>query len=232
MAVRYFHEQLDEMKIDLLRMATAVDRMIADGVKAYLLRDADLAETVGRADRAVDDLERKLDEKCLRLLALDQPVATDLRYIVATMRMVVDLERVGDEMCNVADETINLSKLPFTEPHPVMRALADTAQDMFRKSVESFRTANLVMARSVRELEDEANKLHSQAVQSCFADLDANRPLARMAMHRIFVAKALERVCDLATNIAESTVFVLQGVSIKHDWGALDGMSKDQLKKK
>ena len=222
MAVRYFHEQLDEMKIDLLRMATAVDRMLADGVKAYILRDAELAQSVRRADHAVGDMERKLDDKCLRLLALDQPVATDLRYIVATMRMVLDLERVGDEMCNVADETISLSKLPFIEPHPVMRALAELAQNMFRKSVESFRTANLVMARTVRELEDEANSLHSQAVHSCFADLESNRSLARIAMHRIFVAKALERVCDLATNIAESTVFVLQGVSIKHDWGAFD----------
>lgn len=225
MAVRYFHEQLEEMKIDLLCMATAVDRMLADGIKAYILRDAGLAQSLHQADRIVDELERKLDDKCLRLLALDQPVATDLRYIVATMRMVVDLERVGDEICNVADETLSLCQLPFIEPHPVMRALGKLAQDMFRKSVESFRTANLVMAKTVRELEDEANSLHSQAVQSCFADLETNRPLARIAMHRIFVAKALERVCDLSTNIAESTVFVLQGVSIKHDWGAFDAIA-------
>ncbi len=210
--------QLDELTATLLRMASAVDEMLGMALRAFLQRDPDMARDVLDRDDAVDALDNVVDEMCLRLLALEQPVAADLRYVVAAMRLTGELERVADEACNVADHTVDMCAIPPTVPHPVMRAFADHSLTMFRSAVEAFRTRDPELARKICALEEKADDLHMRAVRTCFAELTGEEQSAQISLFRIFIARSLERVCDLATNICEQTVFAVEGSVIKHKW--------------
>lgn len=211
-------QQLDAMKSTLLCMAANVGDMLAQCLKAFLERDADLAAHVVSLDDAIDAMDNDLDELCLQLLARLQPVAADLRYVVAAMRLTSELERIADEACNIAEHTIALAKLPPTLPHPVMRTFSDHAAAMFRTALEAFRTGNSTLAREVCTMEDKADELHIQAVRTCFEALGTELHDTQISLFRIFISRSLERICDLSTNIGELTVFANEGSVIKHKW--------------
>ncbi len=211
-------QQLDAITNALLYMASAVDEMLDMTLKAFLQRDADMAGVIGAKDDVVDAMDNALDEMCLRLLALEQPVAADLRYVVAAMRLTGELERVADEACNVAEHTLELCAIPPTQPHPVMRTFAEHTLAMFRGAVEAFRTRDVELAKKTCTMEARADELHLQAVKTCFAELCGKEEDAQISMFRIFIARSLERICDIATNICEQTVFAVEGSVLKHKW--------------
>ncbi len=216
--IRHFHEQLEQAKINLLRMFALADKFLDGAVTTFLERDRAAARELIYLDDELDELENWLDDACLKMLALDQPVAADLRYIVATMRLSTDIERIGDETSGLAQQTTLLTGLDDVENLPSMEKLALLAKKMLRTSVDSFRNADAGLAREVFALEEEANALYGQTIEACLAVDNELIPDTPTAMRLIFIARCLERICDLSTNVAESTIFVLAGVSIKHHW--------------
>ena len=216
--IRHFHEQLENTKIKLLRMIAMADKFLSEAVGAFLDCDGATATRILDFDHELDELENELDDACLKMLALDQPVAADLRYIVATMRLSTDIERIGDETKGLAQQTTMLPDLADDGHIPSLEKLALLTKKMFRTSVDSFRNADAGLAREVFALEEEANALYGQIIEACLAvdnKLVSDTPTA---LRLIFIARCLERICDLSTNVAESTIFVLAGVSIKHHW--------------
>ena len=216
--IRHFHEQLENTKIKLLRMIALADKFLNEAVRAFLDCDGATAKRILDFDNELDDLENELDDACLKMLALDQPVAADLRYIVATMRLSTDIERIGDETKGLAQQTALLTSLETCGHTQSMEDLAGLTQKMFRTSVDSFRNADAGLAREVFELENQANALYGQILEECLAVDNQLIPNTPTALRLIFIARCLERICDLSTNVAESTIFVLAGVSIKHHW--------------
>ena len=211
-------QSLDVVTTTLLCMASAVDDMLVLSLKAFLDRDAEAAKVVIASDDAIDAMDNTMDELCLRLLALEQPVAADLRYVVAAMRLTGELERVADEACIIAEHTLELWSMPPFAPHPEMRSFTEHTLTMFRQSVDAFRSRNPELAKVTCGLEDAADDLNLQAAQSAFAELEDTELSARISLLRIFIARSLERICDLATNICELTVFAYEGEVIKHKW--------------
>ena len=216
--IRHFHEQLENTKIKLLRMIALADKFLNEAVRAFLDCDGATAKRILDFDNELDELENRLDDACLKMLALDQPVAADLRYIVATMRLSTDIERIGDETKGLAQQTALLTSLETCGHTQSMEDLAGLTQKMFRTSVDSFRNADAGLAREVFELENQANALYGQILEECLAVDNQLIPNTPTALRLIFIARCLERICDLSTNVAESTIFVLAGVSIKHHW--------------
>ena len=216
--IRHFHEQLEHTKIKLLRMIALADKFLNEAVTAFLHCDRATARTLIALDNELDDLENQLDDACLKMLALDQPVAADLRYIVATMRLSTDIERIGDETKGLAQQTAFITSEDPAEHPQSLEKLAHLTQKMFRTSVDSFRNADAGLAREVFALENEANALYKQIIEECLAVDNKLIPDTTTALRLLFIARGLERICDLSTNVAESTIFVLAGVSIKHHW--------------
>ena len=216
--IRHFHEQLENTKIKLLRMIAMADKFLSEAVGAFLDCDGATATRILDFDHELDELENELDDACLKMLALDQPVAADLRYIVATMRLSTDIERIGDETEGLAQQTALLTRRETCGHTQSMEDLAHLTQKMFRTSVDSFRNADAGLAREVFELENKANALYGRILEECLALDNELIPNTPTALRLIFIARCLERICDLSTNVAESTIFVLAGVSIKHHW--------------
>ena len=214
----HLERQIDQITTVLLRMVSGADTMLAECVQAFLERNVDLAKKVMDDDDSIDHLDNVVDEKCLEILALEQPVAVDLRYVVAAMRLTVNLERIADEACNIAGHTIELTAIPPSLPHPVMREFCRHALAMYRASVESFRSGDVPLARKVCDMEEQADSYYAKAVHTCFAELSGEVQSTQISLFRIFISRALERICDLSTNIAEITVFAYEGSVIKHHW--------------
>ncbi len=211
-------QQLDNLTTSFLGMAALTDDMLALALRAFLQRDAELAGAVAAKDDAVDALDNALDEMCLRILALEHPVAAHLRYVVAIMRLTGEVERIADEACNMAEHTVELRTLPLSDPHPVMRAFAEHSLQMYRSAIEAFRSRDSELAIKTRGMEELADELHMRAVQTCFAEISGQQQSAQKSLFRIFIARAMERICDLSTNICELTVFACAGDVIKHRW--------------
>lgn len=212
----YFHKQLDHLKMTLLRMAALTEKAIDKAVRAFQARDATLAQEVIEGDRQINELEVEIDRQCLSLLAREQPVARDLRFIIGAIRMSIDLERIGDQAVNVAQRTIHLTKQPAVVPPQELQALADVALDMMQVAISSFVNQNLSQARDVCQMDDEADELNYKVLRSAIRHMKEESLAIDPAVQIIITARCLERVADQATNIAESIVFILEGVNIKH----------------
>lgn len=215
----HFHAELELLTDKILRMAALSRQALADALKAFSGRDAALARQVIDRDAEINRMECDLDDASLRLLALEQPVALDLRRVVGAMRMTIDLERVGDEALHIAERAIFLSHLP---PAPVpahLDELAFRVTEMLAKSVAAFQSGDVALADEVCRMEAGIadlnvlvlkDALHLAEQESCAA-----QALER-SMHEVIAGRSLERIGDKAGNIAETTIFIVNGVSIKH----------------
>ncbi|GFK92833.1 Phosphate-specific transport system accessory protein PhoU [Fundidesulfovibrio magnetotacticus] len=213
-----FQKELEQLKVKVLQMAAYTDRALERALNAVLGRDTDLARVVIDSDREINAMECEVDNLCLRLLALDQPVAMDLRFIVASMRLVVDLERIGDEAVNIAEQSILLAQAPTGPVIPELGALSSQVSGMFRTAVNSFREQDIELARQVCAADSLADDLNVKVLKGCMELESAECGMAGLdrAIRTVMVARSMERVGDLATNIAEAAIFVVKGVSIKH----------------
>lgn len=211
-----FHKQLDHLKMTLLRMAALTEKAMEKSVQAFQTRDPALAQEVVDGDRQINELEVEIDRQCLSLLALEQPVARDLRFIIGAIRMSIDLERIGDQAVNVAQRAIHLSKqIPMVPPRELL-SLAEVALDMMRVAVSSFMNQSVSQARDVCQMDDEADELNYKVLRTAIRHMKEESLAIDPAVHIIITARCLERVADQATNIAESVIFIIEGVNIKH----------------
>lgn len=211
-----FHLDLEQLKMLILHMATLSEKALEKSVKALLGRNDTLVKTVVDGDQEINLLEVDVDRHCLRLLALDQPMARDLRFIVGSMRIAVDLERIADQAVNIAQRAKFLNDRPPLPPNRTIEGLADTALDMLRSVIMSFVDQNAEMAIDVCKMDDIADELNYKLLKEMLAYMSTETPAVERSVQTIIAARCLERVADQATNIAESVIFMVRGVNIKH----------------
>jgi len=211
-----FVKELEQLKMTILEMAALTEKAMAKAVKAFFERNSDLANEVIEGDQQINLLEVDVDRYSLRLLALDQPLARDLRFIVGCMRISVDLERIADQAVNVAERAVFLSNRPPLPYNSAMEELAETALDMLRTVIEAFVRQSPDRARDVCQMDDTADELNVIVLKSLLDYMVKEVPAVERSVQTIIAARCLERVADQATNIAESIIFMVQGVNIKH----------------
>lgn len=211
-----FHKELEELKMMILQMAALSERALEKSIRAILERDMQLADEVVESDQAINMLEVSIDRQSLRLLALDQPMARDLRFIVGCMRIAVDLERTGDQAVNIAQRAQFLSSRPPLPPNPAMEQLGQIALDMFRTVIHAFVNENSEEAMEVCQMDDAADDMNVRVLKDLLEYMVQELPAVERSVQTIIAARCLERVADQATNIAESVIFINKGVNIKH----------------
>jgi phosphate transport system protein len=211
-----FHQELEELKMTVLQMAAFSEKAMEKALRALFERNTALAEEVIHKDQELNLLEVQVDRFILKLLALAQPMARDLRFIVGCMRIAVDLERIGDQAVNIAERAQYLSGRPPLPSFPAMQELADTTMDMLRVALLAFVNLNVDQAMDVCQMDDEADELNVQSLKDLMDYMVNDTPAIQRAVQTIITARCLERVADHCTNIAESVFFIARGVNIKH----------------
>ena len=212
----HFSKKLEDLKVMVLRMAAMSESAVHKSIKAYLEGDADLAEDVIVGDDVINDMEDDIDNFSLELLALDQPMAVDLRTIIGAQRITVNLERLGDEAVNLAHRAMFLSTRPPMPHNPKMESLASTAQLMLSNSLKSYVDEDVPLAGDVCRMDDKADDLNIGILRQLVSEMVTETRIVERGVHAIIGARHLERIADLATNVAESVVFIVEGTSMKH----------------
>jgi phosphate transport system protein len=211
-----FHQNLDTLKERLLVMAGLAEQAIQRSTEAYRTRDFSLCDLVFQSEPAINRMEREIDEIAFDLLATEQPMAVDLRFILAVIRINADVERVGDQAVNIAARAVEMGAHPNPEMPVDIPKLASLAQAMVRKSLQSFIEADAEMAHTVLTMDDEVDAMNNSAFKA-LSDLIKQQPeLTPQALNTLIIARNLERVGDHATNIAEDVIFWVQGSDVRH----------------
>ena len=216
MTERHFHQELGGLKNNLLKMAGLVERAIANSIAALIDRDSSRAKEVIAGDDAINDLENTIDEQCVRLLALQQPMAVDLRLITVALKIVKDLERMGDQAVNIAERVCSLNEEPQLKPYIDLPHMARIAQQMVKDSLDSFVTGNAELAREICTRDDLVDALNNQIFRELLTYMMSDPTTITRAVHLIIIGRCLERIADHATNVAESVVYMVQARNIKH----------------
>ncbi len=208
--------ELAELRSRLLDMATIVAEQFTDAVDALLDHDVERAERVVERDREVDRLELEVDESCQRIMARHQPVATDLRTLLTVEKINTDLERIGDHCRNVARNTKYVTEVPEILDSLRLRDMSKTARRMLDDAKQAFLDQDAELARRIPDLDDEVDRLHHENFQALVEYIQSHPEHAEVAAHLITASKAVERISDHSTNIAQGVVFLIEGVDIRH----------------
>jgi len=213
---RYFHEELGQIKEKVLRLGSLVEAMVENAVASLVDRDVRLAEETIAADRKVDHLEIEIDEACIRMLALYQPAASDLRFITTAMKISTDLERAADQAVNISQRAMELAEESQLKPYIDIPLMSQLSQKMLRESLDAFVRRDAGLARAVIEEDNKVDALKTQVFRELLTFMMEDPRTIRRALHLILVSRHLERVADHATNIAEMVVFLVEGKNIRH----------------
>jgi phosphate transport system protein len=212
----HFETDMQALKNRLLGMGALVEERVHQAVISLMERRQDLAERVAADDREVNDLQIEIDDRALKLLALQQPMATDLRLITSAMKINADLERIGDQAVNIAENVLKLL------PHPPLRAIlnitrmAEIAEQMTRDSLDSFVRKDAALARSVLARDDEVDQLKDHVFRVLLTYMMADPGTIERALGLILISRNLERIADHATNIAEDVIFLVEAKDVRH----------------
>jgi len=214
--LRHFVEELEDLQGRLLEMGTLVESAIHQSVQALEERSEELARQVlGNEDR-INHLEIEIDELAVRLLALQQPMARDLRFLTAAIKINTDLERMGDLAVNIVERAMALIQRPAVKPSIDMPQMARTVESMVRKSLDAFVRREPELARSVLLADDTVDQLRDTIITELVSFMQDNPAKIPQGLDLILVARHLERIADHATNIAEDTLFLVKGVDVRH----------------
>jgi phosphate transport system protein len=214
-----FDEELNGLKEKLLLMGAKVEESIRLSMKSLMDRDSKLARQIIQGDRDINDLEIEVDEVCHRLLALHQPMASDMRFVTSSMKINSDLERMGDLAVNIAERAITLNEVAPLKPFIDIPRLAIIAQEMVKVSLDSLVNRDPVAAKKVCERDDEVDNLNDQIIRELISYMLEDRANIKRALDLILVSRYLERVADHATNVAEDVIYMVQGKDIRHHRG-------------
>jgi len=213
---RHFHEELNQVKQKTLRMGSLVEGMVERAVASLVDRDSNLAEETIAFDTKVDNLEVEIDGDCLRLLALHQPAAGDLRFITTAMKIIADLERMADQAVNISQRAIELNEEPQLKPYIDIPIMSQLSQKMLRDSLDAFVRKDVGLAREVIEADNKVDALKDQVFRELLTFMMEDPRTIPRAIRLILVSRHLERIADHATNIAEMVVFLVEGRNIRH----------------
>ena len=214
--MRKLQDEITSLKKLLLEMAALVEEMIAKSIKAIKERNMILAEDVIKSDDKINNMEIQIDKLCIKILALYHPEAKDLRTVTMIMKINNDLERIGDHAVNIAEKAIYLADKPTVKPLIDIPRMAEKAMEMLRESLDAFINKNEELAVEVCKKDDEIDSLETQVMRELVTYMISDPATIDRAIYLILVGRDLERVADLATNIAEDTFYIASGKILKH----------------
>lgn len=212
----HFQQQLAELKDKLLAMAALSQLAVESAVDAYLQRDRGLCKFVKQNERAIDTAQRELDEMAYELLAKEQPMAIDLRFILAVIKINGDLERIGDQSMSIARRTKEILLLEETELPVDFTAMGEFTTQMIRTALQALLDGDARLADSVREMDDEIDRMNRRAHGDLLRLIEQKPQCTQQAMNGILIAKNLERIADHASNIATDVIFWVRGADVRH----------------
>jgi phosphate transport system protein len=213
---RHFERDLNELKERVLWMGSLAERAVHQAVHAVLEGDASLAEKVLQEEPAINELQVEIDDRVVQLLALQQLMAADLRFVLAVSRINNDLERIGDQAVNVAQAAQRILRHPRVKPYVDLPRMSELAEGMVRDSLNALVRGNVELARSVLVRDDQVDALRDQIFRELLSYMMGDSTVVFQAFELILVAKNLERVADHATNIAEDVIYIVAGHDVRH----------------
>ena len=213
---RHFHEELDALKQTLIAMGGLVEDQIRRVMTALVERDSELDQEVIDRDAQVNAYDIEVDEKCVELLALHQPAAGDLRFITTAMKIVTDLERIGDQAVNIAQRALELNREPQLKPYIDLPRMAEKSQRMVKESLDAFVTRDTELARRVCAEDAEVDALKEQIFRELLTFMMEDARTIPRAIRLILISRFLERVADHATNIAEMVIYMVESKIVRH----------------
>lgn len=213
---KHFLRELENLKRDVTAMGGMAEAAVANATRAFLQRDGELARSVIEGDDEINALEIRIEEECLKLLALYQPAARDLRYLVSAFKIINDLERVGDLAANLAERALDREGETMRPGITELARMSDHSRDMLRRSLDAFLTLDGDRAREVMDMDDAADQSLRDLYQSQVKALEDGETGFEAALRILASAKYLERIADLSTNVAEDVVYVASGEVLKH----------------
>lgn len=213
---RQFDEELKMLKEKLLKMASLAEESIVLAVNGLKDRNENLTQKVFEGEEELNILDIEIDQHCMKLLALKQPMAVDLRFITSAMKIAVELERIGDQAVNIAERTLELIKLPPLKPLIDIPRMATLAQKMVKDSIDAFINHDDALARKVCERDDEVDDLNNQIFRELLTYMMEDPKTIKKAVDLILIGRHLERIADHATNISEDVIYFVKGKTIKH----------------
>jgi phosphate transport system protein len=211
-----FDDELKELRERILKLGCMVENAIRDSVKALVERDSELAREVIKRDHLINALDVGIDEECVRLIALRQPMARDLRLITTAMKITTDLERMGDLAVNIAERALELNEEPQIKPFVNIPKMAQITQSMVRDSLDSFVTGCSRLPYEVIKRDDEVDDLTVNNFRELLSFMIQDPQHIPVAVKRTYIAKYLERIADHATNICEMIIYMCKGKMIRH----------------
>ena len=212
-----FQRSLEDLKEQLLVMAGLAEQAIQRAIEAYRVRDLSICDLVARSEIAINRLERDIDQAALDLLAMEQPMAIDLRFILSVIKINADLERVGDAAKSISERVRSMDQMSVAELPVDIPRMAGLAAGMVRKSLQAFIEADADMARSVLSMDDAVDTMNRAAYKSLTKVMEDESHIAPQALNALMICRSLERVADHATNIAEDVIFWVQGDDVRHN---------------
>jgi len=212
----HFEEDLKTLKQRLLHMGALVEERAHQAILSLIERRQEVAEKVIDGDREVNDLQIEIDDRCVKLLALQQPMATDLRLITSAMKINDDLERIGDQAVNIAENVVKLLPNPPLRPLIDIPRMAELAEAMTRDALDAFVKRDPELARSVLRRDDEVDQLKDQVFRVLLTYMMADPGTIERALGLILISRNLERIADHATNIAEDVIFMVEAKDVRH----------------
>jgi len=213
---RHFDDELKSLKEKILRMGGLAEEQVQGSLRALIERDSDLARKIIANDRQVNTLDVEVDEDCLRLLALQQPTARDLRFITTAMKISTELERISDLAENICERAIELNEEPQLKPYIDIPRMANWSLRMVKEALNAFVTGDANLARKVCTDDDFVDDLTHQLFRELLSFMLENPKTITRAIRITFIAKYLERIADHATNVAELVVYMVEGKIIRH----------------
>lgn len=212
----HFEEELQALKHRLLNMGALVEERVHQAIQALIERRPEATDKVIAGDQDVNDLQIEIDDRCLKLLALQQPMATDLRLITAAMKINADLERIGDQAVNIAENASRILAHPPLKPLLDLPRMAEIAERMTRDSLDAFVRRDSELARRILASDDEVDQLKDQVFRVLLTYMMADPATIERALGLILVSRNIERIADHATNIAEDVIFLVEAKDVRH----------------
>ncbi len=209
--------ELGELRRAILSMGSLVEQRVEQAIEALFTGNVDVAREVRLGDRDVDTMDVDIERRCLRILALSQPVATDLRFVLAVMRINNDLERIGDEARSIAKRVIDLSEATPIEFPQALRQMADAARRMLADALTALTEEDADLSRRIKRADEQVDSLQKEIFAWIQTEIPRHVEATRAAIDLLSAARRLERIADLSTNIAEDVIFLAEGSLVRHE---------------
>ena len=213
---KHLERDLNSLHQDILGLASAVEEAINNAIRALRERDVELALQVIAGDDRIDQQDNRIEEECLRVLALHQPVAADLRRVAAVLKINTDLERMADLAVDIAERAQRLAELPPVPVPEKLQRMTDQTTAMVRQSLEAFVNLDARLARQVCRLDDEVDRYNAEIIQELIGAMRASPEVIEPTLSLFSAARHLERIADHATNIAEDVIYLIEGEIVRH----------------